>query len=113
MENSEKDFIEFKTKCLKCPSRIYDFIIYTRAFISLHGHPSFISLIQFKDAYGKEREDINMAIFATQSIVSLLSILIIDYMKINENVRCLYDKLDEETRFALGLYEDIFRIKQV
>jgi hypothetical protein len=82
------------------------------AFFSLHGHPSFISLIQFKDAYGNEREDINMAIFATQSIISFLSILIIDYMKINENVRCLYDKLDEETRFALGLYEDIFRIKQ-
>lgn len=111
-EDNKIKFVDYQCayKLLNIKEEIFNNLY---AFFSLHGHPSYISLIQFKDAYGKEREDINMAIFATQSIVSLLSILIIDYMKINENVRCLYDKLDEETRFALGLYEDIFRIKQI
>ena len=92
-EDNKIKFVDYQCayKLLNIKEEIFNNLY---AFFSLHGHPSYISLIQFKDAYGKEREDINMAIFATQSIVSLLSILIIDYMKINENVRCLYDKLE-------------------
>lgn len=80
------------------------------SFFSLHGHPSFLSLIQFKDAFKNEyRADIYMAKHATQCILSFMSIFIIDYMKLNPNAKTLYDNLDEPRRFAIGMYEDAMR----
>ena len=47
------------------------------SFFSLHGHPSYLSLIQFRDAYKDEyRADKEMAKHATQCVLAFMSIFI-------------------------------------
>ena len=80
------------------------------SFFSLHGHPSYLSLTQFRDAFKDEyRADIDMSIHATQCILSFMSIFIVDYMKLNPKTKIVYDKLEEPRRFAIGMYEDAMR----
>ena len=80
------------------------------SFFSLHGHPSYLSLIQFRDAFKDEyRADKEMAKHATQCILSFMSIFIIDYMKLVPEIKAMYDKLEEPRRFAIGMYEDAMR----
>lgn len=80
------------------------------SFFSLHGHPSYLSLIQFRDAFKDDyRADIDMAKHATQCVLSFMSIFIVDYMKINPDIKTMYDKLEEPRRFAIGMYEDAMR----
>lgn len=53
------------------------------SFFSLHGHPSYLSLIQFRDAFKDEyRADMDMAKHATQCVLAFMSIYIVDYMKL-------------------------------
>lgn len=79
-------------------------------FFSLYGHPSYLSLIQFRDAFKNEyRADKCMAKCATQCILSFMSIFIIDYMKLNFNAKALYNNLEEPRRFAIGMFEDAMR----
>ena len=53
------------------------------SFFSLHGHPSYLSLIQFRDAYKDEyRADKEMAKHATQCVLAFMSIFIVDYMNL-------------------------------
>ena len=85
------------------------FVHYKEAY-SLHGHPSYLSLIQFRDAFKDEyRADIDMSKHATQCIISFMSIFIVDYMKLNSEVKTMYDKLEEPRRFTIGMYEDAMR----
>jgi hypothetical protein len=80
------------------------------SFFSLHGHPSYLSLIQFRDAFkDKYRADKEMAKHATQCILSFMSIFIVDYMKLVPEIKAMYDKLEEPRRFAIGMYEDAMR----
>jgi hypothetical protein len=80
------------------------------SFFSLHGHPSYLSLIQFRDAFKDEyRADKEMAKHATQCILSFMSIFIVDYMKLIPEIKAMYDKLEEPRRFAIGMYEDAMR----
>ena len=75
-----------------------------------HGHPSYLALIQFQDAFKNDyRADIDMAKHATQCILSFMSIFIVDYMKLNPEAKTVYDKLEEPRRFAIGMYEDAMR----
>ena len=68
------------------------------SFFSLHGHPSYLSLIQFRDAYKDEyRADKEMAKHA------------VDYMNLVPEIKVMYDKLEEPRRFAIGMYEDAMR----
>jgi len=80
------------------------------SFFSLHGHPSYLSLIQFRDAFKDEyRADKEMAKHATQCILSFMSIFIVDYMKLVPEIKTMYDKLEEPRIFAIGMYEDAMR----
>lgn len=77
---------------------------------SLHCHPSYLSLLQFEDAYSEDkRTDIELSQYATQCMLAFMSIFIIDYMKINLKVKAIYDSLEESRRFAIGMYEDAMR----
>ena len=77
---------------------------------SLHCHPSYLSLIQFRDAFKEDyRADMNMAIHATQCILSFMSIFITDYMKLNPKAKAIYDTIEEPRRFVIGMYEDTMR----
>lgn len=102
-------FIQFENAhpLLKVKENLFDSIY---SFFSLHGHPSYLSLIQFRDAYKNDyRADMDMAKHATQCILSFMSIFIVDYMKLNPEVKTVYDKLEEPRRFAIGMYEDAMR----
>ena len=80
------------------------------SFFSLHGHPSYLSLIQFRDAFkDKYRADKEMAKHATQCVLAFMSIFIVDYMKLAPDIKAMYDKLEEPRRFAIGMYEDAMR----
>ena len=80
------------------------------SFFSLHGHPSYLSLIQFRDAFKDEyRADMDMAKHATQCVLAFMSIYIVDYMKLVPEIKTMYDKLEEPRRFAIGMYEDAMR----
>lgn len=77
---------------------------------SLMSHPSYLYLIQFRDQYKPDqREDINIACYASQCVVAFLSIFIIDYMKSNVAAKEYYDHLDLTRRFAIGMFEDAMR----
>lgn len=80
------------------------------SFFSLHGHPSYLSLIQFRDAYKDEyRADKEMAKHATQCVLAFMSIFIVDYMNLVPEIKVMYEKLEEPRRFAIGMYEDAMR----
>ena len=92
---------------LKVKENLFDGIY---SFFSLHGHPSYLSLIQFRDAFkDKYRADMDMAKHATQCVLSFMSIFIVDYMKLNSEVKAMYERLEEPRRFAIGMYEDAMR----
>lgn len=108
-DDNTLDFIQFEHahSLLKIKENLFDSIY---SFFSLHGHPSYLSLIQFRDAFKDEyRADMDMAKHATQCVLSFMSIFIVDYMKLNSEVKAMYDRLEEPRRFAIGMYEDAMR----
>lgn len=108
-EDDKLDFINYETsyKLLRVKKDLFE---HQYSFFSLHGHPSYLSVCQFRDAFiPGVRADIMMAKHATQCALSFLSIFIIDYMKLNPGVRAMYDNMDEPSQFAIGMYEDAMR----
>lgn len=80
------------------------------SFFSLQGHPSYLALIQFRDAFkGQNPKFREFAKFATQCVLACMSIFIVDYMKMFPIAKTLYDNLGKITRFAIGMYEDALR----
>lgn len=88
-----------------------DLLKNTYSFFSLHGHPSYLALIQFQDAFKSEnRADLTiMAPHATRCVLAFMSIFIVDYMNLVPEIKTIYDKLEEPRRFAIGMYEDAMR----
>ena len=104
-EDNTMEFIQYDKahRLLNVKEGIFDAIY---SHFSLHGHPSYLSLIQFRESYKPDsREDLHMAYFATKCMLSFMSIFIIDYMKLNPAAKEQYDKLEEPRRFAIGMYE--------
>ena len=83
----------------------------TYSYFSLHGHPSYVSIFQFRDAFNNDsRADISlMAPHATQCVLAFMSFFIVDYMKLVPEIKTMFDKLEEPRRFAIGMYEDAMR----
>lgn len=50
-----------------------------------------------------------MAQHATLCALSFMIKLIVDYMKLNPDVKAVYDKMELPRRFAIGMYEDAMR----
>ena len=83
----------------------------TYSYFSLHGHPSYVSIFQFRDAFNNDsRADISlMAPHATQCVLAFMSFFIVDYMKPVPEIKTMFDKFEEPRRFAIGMYEDAMR----
>lgn len=83
----------------------------TYSYLSLHGHPSYVSIFQFRDAFNNDsRADISlMAPHATQCVLAFMSFFIVDYMKLVPEIKTMFDKFEEPRRFAIGMYEDAMR----
>ena len=108
-EDNTMEFIQYEKAytLLKVKENLFNSLY---SFFSLHGHPSYLSLIQFRDAFkDKYRADKEMAKHATQCVLAFMSIFIVDYMKLVPDIKAMYDKLEEPRRFAIGMYEDAMR----
>jgi hypothetical protein len=108
-DDNSMEFVQYEDsyKVLNVKENLFNNIY---SFFSLHGHPSYLSLIQFRDAFKNNyRADMDMAKHATQCILSFMSIFIVDYMKLNSDVKNMYNNLEESRRFAIGMYEDAMR----
>ena len=83
----------------------------TYSYFSLHDHPSYVSIFQFRDAFNNDsRADISlMAPHATQCVLAFMSFFIVDYMKLVPEIKTMFDKFEEPRRFAIGMYEDAMR----
>lgn len=108
-EDDKLEFINYETAyhILRVKEDVYDHLY---SFLSLHSHPSYLSVCQFRDAFKPAfRADWMMAQHATQCALSFMSIFILDYMKLNPEVKAMYDRMEEPRRFAIGMYEDAMR----
>ena len=84
----------------------------TYSYFSLHGHPSYVSIFQFRDAFNNDsRADISLMAphDATQCVLAFMSFFIVDYMKLVPEIKTMFDKFEEPRRFAIGMYEDAMR----
>lgn len=108
-ENDELKFVQFEDAYIYLKIR-EDMFAQQYSFFSLHGHPSYLSICQFRDAFKNEfRADAMMAKHTTQCALMFLSIFIVDYMKLNPEVKAMYENLELPRRFAIGMYEDAMR----
>lgn len=80
------------------------------AYFCLHSHPSYVSIMQFRDAFAKDNpEYINMALFAAQFFLIFLSVFLVDYMRIFPSVLADFQSQDSETKVLLTAFNNIFR----
>lgn len=108
-DEGKMQFVEFDKahKLLNLKEDIYKGMY---SFESLQSHPSYLFLCQFRDAFKHEyRADRFMAKHVTQCILSYMSFMIVDYMKLKPEVQALFDKMELPRRFAIGMYEDAMR----
>lgn len=73
-------------------------------------HPSYMSLVQFMNAY-KNGDIYDMADYATMTMNIILSVFIVDYMHVFPEAKCVFESKDEDTRFKIRMYCDYFRGK--
>ena len=71
-------------------------------------HPSYWGLIQFHNAYKEESiSDLNDT--AVTQMISIMSVFIMDFLEAYPEAQPVYDELDEESKFMVGMYNDCFR----
>lgn len=66
-------------------------------------HPSYLGLIQFRDAFKEDAMSMFMET-ATMQLSLIMSVFIMDYMNVYKMVKDIYEKLDIESRFMLCMY---------
>ena len=82
--------------------------IYT--YFSLNAHPSYISILQFKDMFKKDNMDcIQLAITAMQSCFVFLSVCLADYTRLFPQVMETYKKFSIEDQILLNFHNRLAR----
>lgn len=71
-------------------------------------HPSYLSIIQFKEAY-KGNAMNNLKETAIMQFMAIMSVYIGDFLLAFPEVNHVYDELDEESKFMVDMYKDGFR----
>lgn len=71
-------------------------------------HPSYLSIIQFKEAY-KGNAMNNLKETAIMQFTAIMSVYIGDFLSAFPEVRHVYDELDKESKFMVDMYKDGFR----
>ena len=73
-------------------------------------HPSYYSLLQFKDSYkGKSPAFYDLACTASKYALVCMSVFIMDYMLVFPDTQHTFEELDNETQFMICMYNDIMR----
>lgn len=87
-----------------------DYVENLYTYFCMNAHPSYPSVMQFRDAFAKENpEFINFALFASQTFLIFLSIFLVDYMRMFPAIVKDFKKLDEDKRLLLTILNDTFR----
>lgn len=98
-----KDFADKFGMKKNCIDNLY-------AYFCLHSHPSYVSIMQFRDAFAKDNpEYVNMALFAAQIFLIFLSVFLVDYMKMFPSILAEFQSQDSETKVLLTAFNNIFR----
>lgn len=71
-------------------------------------HPSYLSVIQFKEAY-KGNAMNNLKETAIMQFTAIMSVYIGDFLSAFSEIKHVYDELDEESKFMVDMYKDGFR----
>lgn len=71
-------------------------------------HPSYLGLIQFRDAF-KGNAMFDLMETATMQLTAIMSVFIMDYMNEYPMVKEVYDKLDLESQFMVCMYSHALR----
>lgn len=88
---------------------------------SLHGvykyacnmaHPSYLALIQFHKAYKEGAiEELNST--AVMQMTAIMSVYIMDFLAEYSEAKQVYENLDEESKFMVKMYSEVFRNNSV
>lgn len=79
-------------------------------YFCMNAHPSYPSIMQFRDAFAKENpEFINLALFASHTFLIFLSVFLVDYMRLFPVIVDDFKNLDEDKRLLLTVFNDLFR----
>lgn len=80
------------------------------AYFCMNAHPSYSSVMQFRDAFAKEKpEFVNLALFASHIFLVFLSVFLVDYMRMFPSVVIDFSKLDGDKKMLLTAFNDFFR----
>lgn len=71
-------------------------------------HPSYVSLLQFRDAY-KDRTMQEIQETTIMQMSAILSVFVMDYMSRFKMIQQLYDKMDVESQYMVCMYWHAFK----
>jgi len=71
-------------------------------------HPSYLALIQFYEAY-KEGVIDELNSTAVMQMTAIMSVYIMDFLEEYTEAKHIYDGLDEESKFVVRMYSEVFR----
>lgn len=78
-------------------------------FFSLHAHPSYISVIQFKDMFKDEKETMSFIIPNVQFALALSSIFLTDLISVFPQMLSTFEKRNIFEQGLLNLYNSAYR----
>ena len=79
-------------------------------YFCMNAHPSYSSIMQFRDAFAKENpEFVNLALFASHTFLIFLSVFLADYMRLFPAIVDDFKKLDKKEKFLITAFNDLFR----
>lgn len=80
------------------------------SYLSLYSHPSFLSVLQFRDAFEIDNDNnTQFTCTATRYAIAIMSFYISDYCELFSEAKDIANQWDAETKFIIGFYNQCFR----
>lgn len=91
-----------------------DFFKHMYGFLSTHAHPTYLSLVQFKEAYiGEKPLHDGFAGLAVTCLACILSILLEDARLQKPYIEAIYQELSDEMKARIAYYIKLTRVKVI
>ena len=91
-----------------------DFFKHIYGFLSTHAHPTYLSLVQFKEAYiGEKPLHDGFAGLAVTCLACILSILLEDARQQKPYIEAIYQGLSDEMKARIAYYIKLTRVKVI
>ena len=91
-----------------------DFFKHMYGFLSTHAHPTYLSLVQFKEAYiGEKPLHDGFAGLAVTCLACILSILLEDARQQKPYIEAIYQGLSDEMKARIAYYIKLTRVKVI